>query len=365
MNISFIVCCHNSALRLSATLVHLAAVEAMPGVDWEVVVVDNTSTDNTAKVARRCWSDAGAPAPLRVVQEPTPGLVHARRCGVRAARHEIVCFVDDDNWIRPSWPRVLNEIFTTCPAVGAAGGLGRPVFDGPEPGWFRSVQWAYAVGPQAPRSGEVPRARGYLYGAGLALRRDAFLDVEKKGFRPLLTGRKGGELLAGEDSELCFQLALAGWQLWYDRRLVFDHFIPAFRVTPGHAARLIEGLGYASAYLDAYVLAGAAARPLHWTWLNGLFLPRFLIAGAQYIKSCLVAIASGKDGDLMRYLFRGRLKGVVNGRHRNRVLRRTLSEMASCQRSAREGMAFPPLRDEVPLSPGRGAGKTRRHKGGP
>jgi hypothetical protein len=69
--------------------------------------------------------------------------------------------------------------------------------------------------------------------------------------------------------------------------LVFDHFMPAARMDPAYLARLLERLGYASADLDAYVLAGAAARPLYWTWLNRLFLPRFLIAGAGYIKTCL------------------------------------------------------------------------------
>jgi glycosyltransferase involved in cell wall biosynthesis len=342
MNVSFIVCCYNSALRLPATLAHLAAVKPVPGAEWEVVVVDNASTDDTAAVAQRHWLEAGAPAPLRVVEEPTPGLVNARRRGVQAARCEIVCFVDDDNWIGLNWLGILDEIFTAWPDIGALGGLGRPVFEGAEPGWFRSVRWAYAVGPQAPCPGEVPRPRGYLYGAGLALRRDAFLDLERNGFRPLLTGRRGGDVLAGDDSELCFALTLAGWRLWYDPRLLFDHFMPSWRLNTAYAARLLERLGYASAYLDAYVLAGAAVRPLHWTWLNGLFLPRFLIAGAQYIKSCLVVIPSEGHEDLMRYLFRGRLKGVVTGRRRYRILRHTLSEMASRQRSSRVRMAFPP-----------------------
>jgi glycosyltransferase involved in cell wall biosynthesis len=328
MNISFIICCHNSAHLLSATLVHLAAVETAPGVDWEVIVIDNASTDDTAKVARRCWSNASAPAPLRVLEEPTLGLVHARRRGVHAARHEIICFIDDDNWIGKKWLGVLHEIFATQPDVGAVGGRGRPVFEEPEPGWFNSVQWAYAVGPQAPSPGEVARARGYLYGACLALRRDAFLGLEQKGFRPLLTGRKGGELLAGEDSELCFALTLAGWRLWYDPRLVFDHFIPSSRLSTVYAAHLLDQMGYASAFLDAYVLAGGAVRPFYWVWLNGSFVPRLLIAGTHYVRHSVLNVFSGRDEGMKRYLFRGRLRGIVASRTEHVGLRRTFASLA-------------------------------------
>jgi GT2 family glycosyltransferase len=322
MSISFVICCHNSVGRLPPTLKSLAALDASGDLVWGVLLVDNASADATVATAERCWLEAGAPAPLRVVEEPLAGLAHARRRGVHAARHEIVCFVDDDNSIGSNWGQDLREVFMAHPDVGAVGGLGRPIFEGAEPPWFSSVQWAYAVGPQAPRSGEVPPARGYLYGAGLAIRRAAFLDLERTGFRPLLTGRRGSELSSGEDSELCFALGLAGWRLWYDERLVFEHFMPAARLNTAYAAHLVDRIGFATACLDAYLVAGSVARPLYWRWLNRLFLPRFLIAGAKYVRECL------SQQDLTRHFFKGRLTGVVAGRRRYRLLRRAVAEMA-------------------------------------
>jgi glycosyltransferase involved in cell wall biosynthesis len=325
-------------------------------VVWEVLLVDNASTDATVGTAERCWLEVGAPAPLRIVKEPVPGLAHARRRGVHAARHEIVCFVDDDNWIGSNWAQVLREVFMAHPEVGAVGGLGQPVFEGAEPPWFSSVQWAYAVGPQAPCSGEVPPARSYLYGAGLAIRRAAFLDLERDGFRPLLTGRKGRELLAGEDSELCFALRLAGWRLWYDDRLLFEHFMPAARLNTAYAARLVERIGFATACLDAYLVAGSVARPLYWRWLNRLFLPRLLIAGAKGIKGCL-----SNDKDLTRHFFKGRLTGIVAGRRQYRLLRRAVAEMARRNPATGEDRAGARRGTTSSADAGRAAGQTRPH----
>jgi glycosyltransferase involved in cell wall biosynthesis len=320
MNISFIICCHNSAPRLAPTLAHLAALDVKPHLAWEVVLVDNASTDDTVAVAKRCWAETGAPAPLRVASQPIPGLVHARRCGLYEARHEVLCFVDDDNWVGPNWANVLDEIFTSRPDVGAAGGIGRPILEGAEPDWFSRVPWAYALGPQAPSSGEVPSARGHLYGAGLAVRRAALLDLDRKFLQPLLTGRKGRELLAGEDSELCFALTLAGWRLWYDERLAFEHFIPTYRVDIAYATAAAEGMGYASALLDAYILLGAAARPLYWRPLQQLFLSRILITLANYLKISIKESSLGCDQTFQKHLLKGRLKGIVSTRRQYRDL---------------------------------------------
>jgi glycosyltransferase involved in cell wall biosynthesis len=322
MNISFVICCNNSASRLAPTLAHLAALDVRPDLAWEVVVVDNASTDDTAAVARRCWTEAGAPAPLRVVSEPVPGLVHARRRGLHEARHEVLCFVDDDNWLGPNWADVLDEIFTSRPDVGAVGGLGRPVFEGAEPPWFSRVAGAYAVGPQAPSSGEVPAKRGYLYGAGLAVRRAAFLDLDRNGFHPSMIGRRGRELLAGDDSELCFALTLTGWRLWYDARLEFAHFIPATRLQRAYVVRLIEQLGYASASLDAYAVAGAAARSRLWVAVNRLYLPRLIVAGLKYFAAATSARMTRGD-DLRSRFLGGRFRGAIASDSFNAALRRS------------------------------------------
>ncbi len=67
ISVSVVLCCHNSVERLQPTLTHLAAVQVPPGMSWEVLVVDNASTDDTAARAAELWAQVGAPAPLRVL----------------------------------------------------------------------------------------------------------------------------------------------------------------------------------------------------------------------------------------------------------------------------------------------------------
>jgi glycosyltransferase involved in cell wall biosynthesis len=83
--VSLVVCTHEGATRLPAVLAHLAAQRVVAALPWEVVVVDNASTDGTAAVARAMWPTT-APAPLRVIAEPRPGVGHARLRGLDEER---------------------------------------------------------------------------------------------------------------------------------------------------------------------------------------------------------------------------------------------------------------------------------------
>ncbi len=275
VSISVVLCCHNSVPRLPQTLAHLAAVQVPAGMAWEVLVVDNASTDDTAACARELWAQAGAPTPLQVLSEPRLGLNHARWTAIRAARHDVVTFVDDDNWVDDQWLCVLESLFAVHPKVGAVGGLAEPAFETQAPEWFASVQQCYACGSQADAAGPVSPERGYLHGAGLSLRRAALLELAARGFAPRLVGRSGGNLAGGEDTELCHALLAAGWTLWYEPALRLRHYMPAGRLTLDYARRLSFEMGRVTVRLDA-------TRPCtHRRW--GATLLRFRpIAAAWY-----------------------------------------------------------------------------------
>src|SRR5262249_57858235 len=121
-----VVCTHNRADSLPATLASLRGLDATPE-GFEVIVVDNASTDGTPAVvaaARREWP--GPPDTLRLVHEPRLGLNHARNRGIAEARGAVVAFLDDDAVVVPGSLGELTRAYRSDPALWCAGGRGGP-----------------------------------------------------------------------------------------------------------------------------------------------------------------------------------------------------------------------------------------------
>lgn len=255
LGVSIVICCHNSASRLPQTLTHLQAQQVTKGaIPWEVIVVDNVSTDQTASVALNLWPE-DAPAPLRVVSEPQLGLIHARIRGFQEARFELVSFIDDDNQVCPHWVERVSELMSQHPEVGACGGSVTAVSESTLPPWFERYKESYAVGEQTAESNDITSTRGYLWGAGLTIRKSAWQQLLDAGFCPSLSGRKGTTLSSGEDNEICFALRLAGWRLWYEKQLKLQHYLSAHRLEWQYLRRLRRGCGTSSVLLEAYYLS--------------------------------------------------------------------------------------------------------------
>jgi glycosyltransferase involved in cell wall biosynthesis len=249
--VSLVICSHNGVSRLPRVLAHLALQRVPPGLLWEVVVVDNASTDGTAAVAKTNWPD-NAPCPLRVVFEEVLGLTQARGKGLAEAKYELVSFIDDDNWPEHNWIQVVASVMARHTKVGACGGQLDPEYERTPPDWFQGVFQYCAIGSQSQNAGNVTWSRGYLWGAGLTVRKTAWKDLLAVGFRFQLPDRAGQLLTSGGDAELCLALRLAGWELWYEPTMRMKHYIPASRMQWKYFKRVARGFGVAALVLNAY-----------------------------------------------------------------------------------------------------------------
>jgi len=254
LGVSIVLCCHNSIARLPETLAHLARQKVASGVAWEVLVVDNASTDATAELARQLWPEHSS-APLRVVGEPRPGLAYARLRGSSEARYEFLSFIDDDNWVCEDWVQIVYSEMLAHPEAGILGGSSSPAFEVEPPAWFEQVKILYAITPDNWETGDFTQYPGTLWGAGMVVRKSAWLRLRERDCPHLLVGRLKNSMAGGEDNELCYQLRLAGWKLWYEPRLHFQHFLPAGRLRWEYVRRLSYGSGQASARLRPYDLS--------------------------------------------------------------------------------------------------------------
>lgn len=278
--LTFIICTYNGAARIGRVLDHIARQQTSPSLSLEVLVVDNASTDGTAEVALRHWREIGASAPLRVVHEPRRGQAYARATGIAAASHEILSFIDDDNWIAADWSARILAHMRAAPRLAAVGAHGVPFFEGPVPAWFGLCQDAYAVGPQRESTSCGRRLTSY-YGAGLTVRKSAMASLFDGGFTPMLAGRVGTALGAGDDTELCYALGSAGWELRSDSNLTFQHCLPPHRLTQPYVIGLYRGFGRASVQQDYYNWANRSPDldPFRMIWRHGL--PGLLSSGAK------------------------------------------------------------------------------------
>jgi glycosyltransferase involved in cell wall biosynthesis len=138
MFLTVAICTRNRAASLGQTLRSLCLAEK-PG-RWELIVVDNGSTDSTASVC-----DAYACAlPLRRVVEPRPGLSHARNAAVSAARGDYIVWTDDDVLVGPGWLKAYIAAFEAWPDAAVFGGKITPIFEGTPPSWFMQCRERFA-----------------------------------------------------------------------------------------------------------------------------------------------------------------------------------------------------------------------------
>lgn len=279
--VSIIICCHNGASRLRETVRHIARQQVPENIPWELVLVDNGSTDDTAEVARTVWRNEGSNTPLRVVYEPVLGLSHARTRGFEEASYSYIVLCDDDNWLDENYVYYAYEILLERPNVGALGGFGKLAFETETP--FLQLSYIFAAGQQAERSGKVPLNR--VYGAGCVIRYAAYEKLFRTGFKSLLTDRRGAELSSGGDYELCYALAILGYDIWYDERLRFTHFITGERLTWEYFVRYAVESSRGFNVLSSY---RAVAGNLYLHWLPSLVLLRNFLLCSKILLSISV-----------------------------------------------------------------------------
>src|SRR5678815_4898193 len=118
MELSVIVCTFNRCRLLEGNLVALSRQQLRPGTEWEVVVVDNNCTDNTAEIVARMAEEF--PTTLRRVEEAKQGLSNARNRGIVESRGSYLLFTDDDTRPAQDWIQTVLDTFlsTSCAAVG-------------------------------------------------------------------------------------------------------------------------------------------------------------------------------------------------------------------------------------------------------
>lgn len=209
MDLSLIISTRNRAESLQRTLQAIEQIQTQ--ADWELVVVDNGSTDDTAAVLDSFKNSSRLN--VLVVQEPTPGLANARNAGVRAASGEVLVFTDDDCLPTINFIDATKLVFDEDARIGFSGG--RILLHDPsdQPITIQESMTREQIEP-----GQFIEA-GLIQGANFAFRRSALLQIG--GFDPFFGA---GSFYAVEDIDSVARVSAAGWRGVYDPRpLVYHH----------------------------------------------------------------------------------------------------------------------------------------------
>jgi glycosyltransferase involved in cell wall biosynthesis len=228
MKATVIVCTYNRAGSLLHVLREIAAQTFPNPMDWEVLVVDNNSKDNTRDVAERFCLES--PGRFRYIFEPRQGKSNALNAGVREARGEILAFVDDDVTVTEDWLASLMAAFGDGEWAGA-GGRVRLQWNCPPPRWLPLQRpWSLAGVLAGWDQGEEPRQLldELPIGANMAFRREAF--EKYGGFRTDL-GPNPVNLMRSEDLEFGRRLIAAGERLRYAPDAIVYHPVTDERLT--------------------------------------------------------------------------------------------------------------------------------------
>ena len=211
MKITVILCTYNRCQRLATALESVAASELPAFVEWEVLVVDNNSRDQTREVVQAfCHRYPGR---FRYVSETQQGKSYALNRGVREAQGEVLAFMDDDVIVEPTWLRNLTGALQDGEWVGVGGRI-LPEKSFTPPPWLAlngpfnmgGVLALFELG-EKPGKLEVPP-----FGTNMAFHKKLF---QKYGdFRTDLGPTPGSEI-RNEDTEFGFRVLEAGVRLRY------------------------------------------------------------------------------------------------------------------------------------------------------
>ena len=241
LDFTVVIPTYNSADRIGAVLDRLRCQICTHEIAWEIIVVDNNSTDTTAAVVRQYQQHWPRNTPLRYEFEPRQGAGYARQLGIERAYSPLVGYIDDDNLPWPNWVRSAHSFGEHHPQVGAYGSRIFGKFTAEPPANFERIAALLALTNRGNRS--IPyRLESKILppGAGLVVRRQAWLDNVPEERR---LAEKFGDREAGEDLEAVLQIQQAGWQVWYNAKMMMHHEIPGKRLTRDYLTTLCWGIG--------------------------------------------------------------------------------------------------------------------------
>lgn len=256
---------------------------------WEILVVDNNSTDNTAKVVKDYQQNWSQDYPLRYCQEQQQGAGFARQRAIKEAESNLIGFLDDDNLPKENWLIAAYTFAQKYPKAGAFGSQIHPLYEVEPPENFGKIAPFLAITERGenpllyqPSSKLLPPS------AGLVVRKQAWLENVPK--KLILTGRANGKMLTSEDLEVLSHIQQSKWEIWYNPTMEIYHKIPYWRLEKSYLISLIRGIG-----LSRHVTRMIGVK----SWQKPVVIPAYMVNDIRKIILQILKYGNKVNSDLI------------------------------------------------------------------
>lgn len=244
--ISVIICTFNREHYISEVLESVSRTSIK---DFEVILIDNNSTDST-KEKVSSFEKRHPDFPLRVFTENKQGLSWARNRGIKESKGDILAFIDDDATVKPDFLENLAEEMDKHPQAQAFGGRIIAVFDDcPSPKWLCRFSMGWVSTLDMGKDVRAFRGRKFPIGANMGFRREVLHRCGE--FNPML-GRNKRNLMGGEEKDLFNRVKAAGYSILYFPDVVVEHHIPQSRTTIKYIKDFAHGVGLSERLRSKY-----------------------------------------------------------------------------------------------------------------
>jgi len=263
MNVTIAICTRNRAKPLARTLESVAAMSAPRDARWEVLVVDNGSTDETPAVIHSFKSVL----PIRGEFESKSGVSNARNRAVAEAAGDYIVWTDDDVLVDREWLRAYVAAFHRWPDAVLFGGKTLPLFEGAVPDWL-SETFDLIGGVFAFRDfGDAPvqftlEGRRIPFGTNYAMRT---AEHRSHPFNPDL-GPRPGDAIYGEETDVIEAVLRSGKTGYWVPEAKVQHCIPQDRMTLAYIDKYYLGYGRYLAYSDRKLRVPRLCGVPRWLW---------------------------------------------------------------------------------------------------
>ena len=237
--LSVIICTYNRQKYIYNCLKSIAEND-FDASKYEILVVNNNSTDDTEGECRRFGSDYPH-INFSVCCETSQGLSYARNRGIEEAKGDILVYVDDDATVNREYLSTIADFFDRYPDAMAAGGAIYPVYETEEPKWM-SKYTRELITAYKDEGRRVIRMTGSRFpsGGNAAYRREVFERVGR--FDPAL-GRRGNLLISGEEKAVFYSMKRLDMPIYYLPSMILYHIIPQSKLTKQYFDNLTLSIG--------------------------------------------------------------------------------------------------------------------------